>query len=164
MKPYIIGLNNPLSARPRDALVPWPGRCAGWRLVQMVHAVDPAFDETEYLDSFVLRNLWPGRVLPHGKGAEVLYRRAAAELRREIEAEQPRAVILLGARVAAMLGTVKQWPVFTSYAADGRAYWYLAHPSGRCFLYNDPENRRRAGEILLAVARDRLSLARRAKA
>jgi uracil-DNA glycosylase len=164
MKPYIIGPNNPLSARPRAARVPWPGRCAGWRLVQMARAVDPTFDETEYLDSFVLRNLWGGRVQPHGNGSEALWRRAAAEMKRELEANQPRAAILLGSRVANLLGTAKQWPVFTRHVAHGRTYWYLANPAGRCFLYNDPENRRRAGEILLAVARERLSLARRAKA
>lgn len=164
MKPWIIGLNNPLSSRPRDALVPWPGRCTGKRLVEMAREVDPSFDETEYLDSFVLRNLWPGRVLPAGKGSEKLYRVAAAELKREIELAQPRALILLGSRVAAMIGSVKQWQAFTSFGHEGRTYWYVAHPSGRCFTYNDPANRKRCGEIVLSVARERVKIAKRVRA
>lgn len=128
----------------------------------MARAADPTFDATEYLDSFVLRNLWPGKVLPKGKGSEQLYRVAAAELKREIEATQPRAVILLGDRAAAMIGSVRQWAWFTCFGRDGITYHKLPHPSGLCRLYNSEENRKRAGEIIVAVARNRLTLARRA--
>ena len=158
MKPFIIGLNNPLSSRPRDALVPWPGQCAGARLVDMAHEVDPTFDATEYMDSFERRNVWGGTVAPKGKGSERLWRVAASKIRREIERENPRAVICLGAKVAALIGTVRQWQTFTCFGMNGRTYWYVPHPSGLCRAYNDPANRARCGRIVVSVARERLAV------
>lgn len=152
MKPLLIGLNNPLSPRPRDALVPWPRGCAGARLVEYVQLVAPDFTADEYLDVFERRNLWQGRELPSGRGATNLLLREGRQLFAECVA-QPRTVVLFGAKVWYCVLNRTPPSRFECQAVRDSTFWYVPHPSGLNRAYNDHNNRSRAGAVLLALAR-----------
>jgi hypothetical protein len=151
-KPLLIGLNNPLSPRPRDALVPWPRGCAGARLVEYTQLAAPDFTTDEYLDAFERRNLWPGRELPRGRGATNLLLREGRSLLAEC-VSAPRTVVLLGAKVWYCVLSRTPPQSFDYQHVHGSTFWYVPHPSGLNRAYNDHANRARTGAVLLSLAR-----------
>lgn len=152
MKAIIIGLNNPISPRPDDALLPYPAGCTGHRLLELLQLADPSFDEADYLETFERRNLWRGMELPIGRGKTALLRREGRRLLDYCTAE-PREVVLLGAQVwsAVTNRTAPSW--LQSKTIADSVFWYVPHPSGLNRIYNKIDKRADAGRLLLEVAR-----------
>lgn len=157
MKPLLVGLNNPISNDPADALVPWPVGCTGDRLLGIIQAARPKFEMVDYLHAFDRINLWGGRKLPSGaRGARMLANEGTRLLRR-LEGGPPRDVVLLGVKVWAAVmtrhahATTLALPFFSSREVGAVRCWYFAHPSGRCFVYNEPGRKQRAAEILVSI-------------
>lgn len=153
-KPALVGLNNPFSPRPSHALVSWPAGCPGHRVLSMIQEVEPDFSEDEYLDAFWRMNLWRGLELPEGRGSMALLQTEGRHLLRTLT-EEPRDVVLFGVKVwyCVLNRQPTMTPWFESLDVNGSTFWKLPHPSGLCREYNDESNRRRAGEILLRLAR-----------
>jgi len=150
MKPLIVGLHNPLSNHPRDALLPFPPGSTGWRLLMMIREVEPETSRLLLIDGVDRRNLWRGNALPSGKGSAAAYR---AEGRLIFEGCFGRSdVLLLGARV---------WDSVTDRLAPGwfeskevipgTRFWNIPHPSARNVIYNNRATRQKLGRLLLEV-------------
>lgn len=151
MKPLLVGLHNPLSRRPEDALVPWPPNCTGDRLLRLIRLARPETTEDEYLESFERTNLWRLIRLPYGRGSAAAFE-AEGERVRDMARGRP-VTVLLGSQVMrAVLGRhVEYWE---RVERDGAAYVLLPHPSGRNYLYKIEANRVRAGRWLAEIMRD----------
>lgn len=150
MTPLIVGLHNPLSTHPDDALVPWPKGCTGDRLLGFMQQIDPAYDADQYLHDFERMNLWRGRRLPQGRGATAAYR-TEGEAIYEYVLDHHTHVVILGVRVwDSMLGRTAP-SFFDKQVKDDTVFWYMPHPSGRNLLYRSALNQRRAGEMLFRV-------------
>lgn len=137
MKTVLIGMNNPLSSDPKNALWPAPVNCAGWRLWKMLEeraGVTP----NEYARGFVRRNLCAG--------TEYDRKLARAQAETLLEELQGRVVVVLG---AAVRDAFRLPPVLVKPILDrGVTFRQLPHPSGRCRWYNDPKHRKVAGLLL----------------
>lgn len=148
MRPLIVGLHNPLSPHPADALVPYPSGCAGWRLWMMMRDVVPRFSRDTYLHGFDRRNLWRGRELPSGKGSTAAYRSEGDLVLSACHGRTD--VVLLGARVwdSVAMCLAPSW-FECKEVLPGIRFWRIPHPSGRNFIYQSMANRRRAGLLLV---------------
>lgn len=160
MKPLIIGLNNPLSARPADALLPWPTKATGFRLLELIRLIDPEFSMDDYLDAFERTNVWPGRELPSGRGRANQLRSQGRKLLEYCTLE-PRSVALLGAQVWASVLDRDPPRWFECQLIRGSTFYFLPHPSGANRLFNEAHRRAAAGRILLALATPVLQQSRR---
>lgn len=133
----LLGMNNPNSARPDAALLPYPRGCAGHRLWAMVHDVC-GVSRAEYCRLTERRNLLDARTW--------CYRAAAARVEDAWSVLQGRRVIFLGASLRALM-----WRPVTPPASWRRdeardvTWSWLPHPSGLCRDYNDPMVRLIAG-------------------
>lgn len=150
MKPLVVGLNNPLSRHPDDALVPYPPGCAGWRLWQLMREVRPSTTMEEYANAFDRRNLWRGKRLPEGRGSAAAYRAEGQIVRDACDRRED--VVLLGVRVWDAVTDLAPPSWFGHKDVGSVRYWFLPHPSGRNVLYNSAKFRRRAGELLVRLA------------
>lgn len=149
----IVGLNNPLSSSPEDALVPWPDGCTGARLYDLIAEAAPKFTEDQYLAAFDRMNLWPGAELPSGIGRTKALRAQGRKVLKSILAARYRTVVLLGPLVwTNVLETTETPEWFTSRRHYGREFYYVPHPSGRNLLYNNPMVRKRASSLLATLA------------
>lgn len=147
-RPLLIGMNNPLSTRPRYALWPDPPGCSGHRLWSLLN---DAYEVTreEYVAAFDRVNLvvgpWDATVAR--REVDLLVASGALECR---------TAVLLGRSVQDAFGWRRRESldseVCSMTTGHGAAYSTtlvaLPHPSGMCRWYNDPENRRRAGVVL----------------
>lgn len=169
MKPLLIGLQNPYSPEPRNALVPFPSRSAGGRLWSVLNALPTtahqgldawkaAVERDIYAKSFSRYNLLPPDEQPTRKNC----RKAAAEMLPLIA--EGSLVILLGIDVLTAFSSAlckghKRLehdevlrPVFIHPQVVGGVTWrLLPHPSGRSILFNDPITRTLAGLALSDV-------------
>ncbi len=131
MRPIILGMNNPVSARPEHALFPYPPGCTGHRLLRLLNRRVPDATRQDYLRAFDRRNLL-NRLLWSRADA----RRAAQEFLEVSSPElQGRTVLVLGREVASLLGLEEQliYPVHL----HGITWRQLPHPSGRNHWFND---------------------------
>ncbi len=146
-RPLLVGMNNPLSRSPDDALVPWPAGCTGHRLYSMLHAACGATEE-EYLTAFERTNLLVG------VGWSDHQARCAAEKLAASGVLSGRKVVALGRGVQKALGLPWLLPMQTAHVMASIAgttstkFILMPHPSGANRWYNDPENVRRAGAVL----------------
>lgn len=154
----IVGLNNPLSSSPEDALVPWPDGCTGARLYDLIRESAPKVTEDHYLAAFDRMNLWPGPEIPKGVGRAKMLRAQGRKVLNEIFARGYRTVVLLGPLVwTNVLETTETPEWFTSRSHYGRQFYYVPHPSGRNLLYNNPMVRKRASSLLAQLALEALA-------
>ncbi len=151
MKPLLVGLNNPHSHIPRHALLPYPARATGARLLDMVRLVDPTKDEGWYLEAFDRTNLWKGQDLPTGRGSTNLLLGEGRRLFQQIRRDK-RTAVLLGSKVWAHVVNRTPPPWYSSAVIDGATVYYVPHPSGLNRVYNDDTARRRAGQLLISIA------------
>ena len=136
----LVGEQNPHGSNPAHALYPHPRGCAGERLCRVVLGLR----EETYLRSFERRNLLTGT---RWRTKEA--RSAARDLEVDL-GPTPAVVVMLGNKVRMAFGmTLLE---FFESAPDGHRYLALPHPSGRCTLWTDPANVRRAREALLRLA------------
>ena len=150
MKPIIVGINNPYSGEPRNALAPYPERSAGHRLWKTLHelnfmggpvtdhrVIKVSYDRQAYMDAFDRVNLFEG----------TSYSRAST--RKHVVGQkfirtlpQGAIVLLLGMEVRECLNTALSRPLkkipFHPQVIDGITWRCVPHPSGRSPVYNDP--------------------------
>jgi len=152
-RPLLVGLHNPYSGHPDDALVPFPPGSSGERLLRLIQDVDPRFSEDDYYRAFDRTNLWRGRLLPHGYGTRAAY---LAEGERVLGLAMGRDdCVLLGSRVwdSVMAGRRRPAPLEQITLNGMTRFWLVPHPSERNLVFTNAELRRRAGELLLKMAR-----------
>lgn len=147
-RPVIVGMNNPLSRDPEHALYPYPPRCTGHRLYEMMREYGgDGMSRARYLGTFERRNVLVGEEWSLRRARE-----AAPELRRLLAG---RTVVYLGQQVLAALELPRVEPL-TWQSGDlineGPARWCLVpHPSGLNRWYNDESNRAAAARLLLSL-------------
>lgn len=148
----LLGMNNPLSSDPDDALVPWPDRCSGHRLWRLLsNAVEGGVAQEDYLRAFERRNLLPGREWDDAEA-----RATAPALLKELTG---RRVVVLGSKTATALGMRKpltplEWHRHAGYEVD---YALVPHPSGLNQWYNAEGRRALAGRFLAGLCREGLA-------
>jgi hypothetical protein len=131
--------------------------CTGRFMDALVNAA--GITRWRYLRAFERTNLlpsWPGKA---GKGDAF----PMAEAKR-LAAETPtagRTILLCGRRVATAFGVSA--PFLACERRGGATFWVLPHPSGLNRWWNDPENKRRAGDLVRDLARPERSTVRRKK-
>ena len=157
-RPVIIGMNNPYGTDPKYALYPAPQKAAGYRLYKMLeeafnrrHPPPALLLRKAYIDGFDRRNILSGHwTMDRAKKIGRLMAQGLINRR----------VVVLGRGPEAALGLPKtdwfmhnryEWPRVLADGSHGFDYWTIPHPSGMCREYNNPENRQRAGDILLAL-------------
>jgi hypothetical protein len=135
-KPIIIGIKNPHSSDPADALAPWPKNSSGYRLYSMLR--DRAgVTEKQYLSRFDRWNLSdmdpgaPNTFIHHHirTGATVLL--LGDEVLRYFQPAIGIERVLIHPQVSRHV----QWR-------------QIPHPSGLCRFYNDPLAREVVGMLL----------------
>ncbi len=132
MRPILLGMNNPQSAKPSDALYPHPVGCAGWRVLEMLRRRVPEATVQDYLVAFDRRNLLNATVW---NGAEA--KLSADEFVRTERKLAGRTVVTLGDKVRSLLGLEKD--LIHPHERSGVIYRQLPHPSGLCRWYNEPQ-------------------------
>lgn len=157
MKPVLVGLSNPYSRDPDNALAPYPDRSSGHRLWRTMTDVDisclsgAAFNasahQSVYMGAFRRLNLFSTTELtsnPHVR------RSAALRLLHSLPADA--VVLLLGAEVRQCVGSVLSRiikPILIHpQVIDGITWRCLPHPSGRSTSYNHPVVRMLVGMVL----------------
>jgi hypothetical protein len=142
-RPVLIGMNNPLSADPRAALLPHPARSSGWRLWKCAHNVS-GMTRAMYLRAFDRRNLLNSQLWDEG-----MARRWAPEL---WAAVQGRTVVVLGAKTRDCLDLPDTPLCRPQKMAGGGSWRWVPHPSGRSHWYNLQFNRTLVGVLLSELA------------
>jgi hypothetical protein len=131
VKPIIVGMNNPHSIEPRDALIPSPVGSAGYRIYEMLRAAGTregvGISHVSYMDRFDRINM--------------------------LNSSLWRIVVLCGKSVATTLSDGLKGLSFNINVRTHRdfQYYLIPHPSGLCREYNDPAMVRRVGELLLEL-------------
>lgn len=145
----IVGRDNPLTDRPGAALLPWPRRSTGHRLLEITEA-RTGCGTVEYMRRIGRVNLLlTSEIAGPGPGRAAAYR-MTAELRAAdiIKDVLPDArLILLGRDVAQAFGMRDAEPL--QWTSDKIAL--MPHPSGRNLWFNDPAHRA-AAEIFMQEA------------
>lgn len=133
----LVGMNNPHSARPDTALLPYPRGCAGHRLWQMVNEVC-GVSRAEYCRLTERRNLLDARTWDPLAAADRL-----EDAWRTLEG---RRAVLLGNSVRRLMRLPRVAPASWTLDKPRNTAWsWLPHPSGLCRDYNDPVMRIAAG-------------------
>lgn len=160
-KPILVGLLNPYSTLPNNALAPYPERSAGhrlWKTLQCVKSFDAhtgwsgfkaSYDRPYYMEALDRRNLFVDRV-PY-----------EPERRKNIAAKmlktfpQGVTVMLLGTEVLEAFSPILEEPLFKTLihpqVRNGVTWRLLPHPSGRSRFYNDPATKALVGMLLADV-------------
>lgn len=128
-RPLLVGEDNPRSADPTHALLPYPDNCAGHRLSKIL-----GLSRVEYMMIFDRVNL----CLENWVAAEA--RERAAELD-----DGARPLVLLGVKVTRAFGLPTA--PFVQHANK----LVFPHPSGRCRVWNDEGTRERARATVTAL-------------
>lgn len=159
MKPILLGMNNPHSVDPANALSTEPVNASGYRLWQMISITgmmkEPPIvvNKENYESGFDRYNLFnelsfdPTKMTPEHR-SKVLARL------------NDRVVVMCGTSVPRVLGMryyggfdlrPHSSPDFLEPGITSFVYYVIPHPSGLCREYNDPEMRSRVGKLLLAL-------------
>lgn len=136
MRPVVVGMNNPLSADPRSALLPAPRGSAGWNLWKMCHDVC-GVSRWEFRQSMEFVNLCDARLwCPLA---------ARAKYERVSSGWEGRRVLLLGRAVLGVLRLPAPASGLLWASHAGFRWCYAPHPSGLNRDYNDPLTRLAVG-------------------
>lgn len=150
MKPVLLGLNNPHSTDPSKALGVDPPNASGHRLWSML-AISGLCREpeivvlrTQYEEAFDRYNLLDELVFTH---SEFTVKRHGFIMDR------------LAGRIVVMCGTNVPRALDLEYTGfhikpmvhKEFVYYIIPHPSGLCREYNDPEMRKKVGDLLLML-------------
>lgn len=148
MRPILLGISNPHSPHPDDALSTRPINASGYRLYIMIKEAANRqgrdFSEGDYMEGFDRRNLFTPENMVNGK---LIVSKALSSLAR-------RMVVMLGQKVPNHLG-IKDI-TFSNNAKNVGYFRYhvIPHPSGLCRSYNDPEVREQVGNLLYRLYRE----------
>jgi hypothetical protein len=144
MRPLLIGMDNPVSQRPEHALYPHPVGCTGWRLWKMVCLVRE-MERHQYCAQLERMNLVTG------SWNMAVARKAAADLLFSGRLDD-RNMCLLGTDVWRAFGLPLAVPACGSHRAGSTTTFYrVPHPSGRNLWYNDVQNRRQVGRLIVGL-------------
>lgn len=135
MRPLLVGMNNPLSRHPDDALYPEPPGCTGHRIWRLLAPMT----QEEYLERYDRTNLVEGLAWSS--------ERARLNSGRILDLMPGRRTIILGAETQAALGYRKLERMAWHPCARGK-FLLMPHPSGRNTWFNDPRNRALAAHYL----------------
>lgn len=136
----IVGMNNPHSARPESALLPYPAGVAGHRLWAMTHEVC-GVSRAEYCRMTVRVNLVDAR-----RWDPIAARERWEALQTML---RDRRVVILGRSALAVAHLPRTTPA--SWQRTENFEWcYLPHPSGLCREYNEQLMRLAAGYTIEA--------------
>lgn len=150
MKPVLLGLNNPHSTDPAEALGVEPKGASGYRLWSMLATEalvrEPPFtvSASDYEEGFDRYNLLDQEVFRHNDFTIERYQFIMDRL-------EGRTVVMCGTNVPRALDLPH-----TGFHLEPRntslfTYFIIPHPSGLCREYNDPEMRAKVGKLLLAL-------------
>lgn len=127
----LLGEDNPQSSDPDCALWPEPSGCAGERLKNRIMGLDRA----SYL------SLWRTNLCNPTWDSREARTRAWSLIGRDVPWTN---IICLGAKVAKIMGWASPLILWETSRIElnERVFTllYLPHPSGRCFVWNDPES------------------------
>jgi len=157
MRTLLVGLDNPHSNDPKNALAPLPSEATGGRIVELIQQSLPDYTIKDYLREFHRINLYPIKMAASGKGATKADRMMAQWCLMYAMRAGYENVVLFGNRVkAAFADIAPEWPNDCDYCrvGDTISFWYVPHPSGRNRFYNDVRNRVKVG-LLLSNLRER---------
>lgn len=145
MRPVVLGMNNPHSDDPEDALSPTFRGSAGRRLYQMIRESDPTVSEADYLCCLDRRNL-----VSEGDWSNAHARVFATDM---VTSLQGRWVVMLGSLVPSALGLKHDGKWYQWHDGKGLTFCVVPHPSGLNRLYNDAGYRRQTGTLLVSLIR-----------
>ncbi len=149
MKSLVVGISNPHSDDPKDALSPiYPGS-AGSRLFQMAREVSPEssrLTEIEYLEGVDRVNLSDD----HNNWSREVADKTALNIK---ENNTERKIVLLGGMVylAFFRGPIR--PYHEWFYSGENYFCVVPHPSGMNRLYNDAQMRYKTGRVILDLVR-----------
>ncbi len=152
-KVLLVGLDNPRSDDPSNALFPLPKESSGGRLVSLIQERESWYTARHYLRDYFRTNLYPTRRAPEGKGTIKADRDAFAFLRHYVEVLDAEDIVLFGSRTVAAFNSLYDEDLDwcgSRVINEGRIrrFWALPHPSGRNRWYNDSDNREAASKLL----------------
>jgi hypothetical protein len=159
MRTIIVGLHNPYSDDPANALAPHPEGCSGHRLWKTLSEIDAmayapchsalraSYDRRHYMSLFDRRNLCATEAQTRSRSRmEILADTMSGAFERDA------VVVLLGKTVLRAFndaGAVSLKPILIHPQVDYGVTWrWLPHPSGRSTVYNDPVVKTLVGMML----------------
>jgi len=147
VRAVIVGLNNPHSTDPEEALGTTPVGESGYRLWLMIkesaNRHGKACSESDYMEGFARRNMSNATVF-NDNIAKVRVPLILNELAGNVG-------VLCGTRVPKLLGLKYTGFHLMQQNAQQFAYYVIPHPSGLTREYNDPEMRKRVGDLMFAL-------------
>lgn len=150
-KPVLLGMNSPQSADPEKALWPWNYACTGGRLLKMMQ---DEFERPSNGGGYYFAPEWfvggfeRINVLNKTKWDRGLARAAAPLVYERLIG---RVVVVCGLEVQRVMDfQLLPWLKWNSYRDEVR-YCMIPHPSGLTRWYNNEENRRSVGKLLLGL-------------
>lgn len=150
-RPMIVGLFNPYSDDPWDALAPRPRNSSGGRLFAMLKSVDPDLAKN-YMILFDRYNLI--NRITDVRRTELLRANAAGIL---TQARPGGTIVLLGEDVrlafCRALGQVIHKVFLHPQSIDGIRFRVIPHTSGKSIIYNHEINKRLVGMMLADLCR-----------
>jgi hypothetical protein len=147
VKAVIVGIFNPKSQDPKDAMEPFTKNGSGERLWKMLCEVHRITRE-EYRETFLGLNV-VDRDPKEVDWSDLGY----------LSRRRKRIYDVVGSRSTAVLG-ITAWSALqvedspirkVDWFGRKNNWWLFPHPSGLCRVYNDPAMRRRAGETLAKI-------------
>lgn len=143
----LVGETNPYSARPDDALLPYPANSAGGRLMKIF-----GLDYLGYLLRFERANLCRGKWDKGQARIEAVRLRTRAEASTEAN---PTVFVLLGTKVCEVFGYPSDpFALLTPNVESLKwvKFVVLPHPSGRCRVWNDHPDATGEARSIFALA------------
>ena len=153
----LIGLANPRSPDPADALLPRPPGTAGHRLWKSMHDVDERMTQGAYCRTFRRYNLATHPPPSAVSNQRRLARQLIPLIVRDTGKEEA-VVACLGRVVADAFAHVlrieleRELEPVEAFVLEHGVSWsvaYFPHPSGSCRWFNDEQNKRLAADWLL---------------
>ena len=160
MRPLLVGLDNPHSVNPRDALLPTPGigNGTGDRIVELIRESEPRnlseYSIENYERDFDRVNLYPIQNAVNGKGATKADRMMAQWCAMYAVQGGYQNVVLFGNRVWGAFADIVQGTDEKTLVRLGNRdlmFWVVPHPSGRNKFYNAADNRKSVGKCLASL-------------
>ncbi len=160
MRTLLVGLDNPHSVNPRDALLPAPGvgNGTGERVVELIRESAPRaladYSVADYERDFDRVNLYPVQNAVNGKGATKADKMMAQWCAMYAVQGGYQNVVLLGNRVRvafADLAGLTDDDQIVEIGGRDLHFYVVPHPSGRNRFYNKPANRKNVGGCLASL-------------
>jgi len=162
MRTLLVGLDNPHSTDPKNALAPLPANATGSRIVEMIQTSLTDYTMRDYLRDFDRLNLYPIKAAASGKGATKTDRLMAQWCLMVAVVAGYDNIVLFGNRVRAAFADIVELDadlaldyrtIDADWLVKGHRLTFFAvpHPSGRNRWYNDKRNQVAVGDTLMRL-------------